>query len=207
MSNEITQKPADEFTEVLSIIEQARENAFRAVNRELISMYWEIGRYVSEKVKSEGWVKSVVQKFSQYIQSHFAGIKGFSPQNIWRMRQFYETYAGNEFLSALPREITGNGKLSPLVREISWSHNVLIMQAAKTAEEREFYLLLTKKNNYSTRELERQIDSCLYFVLTRTILLSNTLCAEVCRRHSSQTINCICPTKKYSKPNCVNLLK
>jgi len=162
MSNKITKKPADDFTEVLSIIEQARENAFRAVNRELISMYWEIGRYVSEKVKSEGWGKSVVQKFSQFIQSHFAGIKGFSPQNIWRMKQFYETYAENPFLSAVPREITENGKLSPLVREIGWTNNVLIMEAAKTDEERQFYLLLTHKNNYSTRELERQIDSCLY---------------------------------------------
>jgi len=149
MANEITPKPENDFTEVLTIIEQARENAFRAVNRELIAMYWEIGRYVSEKVKSEGWGKSVVQRFSQYIQSHFAGIKGFSPQNIWRMRQFYETYAGNEFLSALPREI-------------GWTNNVLIMEAAKTDEERQFYLLLTHKNNYSTRELERQIDSCLY---------------------------------------------
>jgi len=186
MTTDITQKPADDFTEVLTIIEQARENAFRAVNRELISMYWEIGRYVSEKVKSEGWGKSVVQRFSQYIQSHFAGIKGFSPQNIWRMKRFYETYAGNEFLSTVlreiakkeklstvsreltekeklstvPRELTKKEKLStvsreiaekeklpPLVREIGWTSNVLIMQAAKTAEEREFYLLLAKKNN------------------------------------------------------------
>ena len=155
------------FEEVLAIIERARENAFRAVNRELISMYWEIGRYVSEKVKSDGWGKSVVQNFSQYIQSHFAGIKGFSPQNIWRMKQFYETYAGNVNLSAVPREITGNVNLSPLVREIGWTNNVLIMETAKTDAEREFYLLLTHKNNYSTRELERQIDSCLY---ERTII-------------------------------------
>jgi len=141
VENEITEHPADDFTEILSIIEQARENAHRAVNRELISMYWETGRYVSEKVKNASWGKSVVQRFSQYIQSHFAGIKGFSPQNIWRMRQFYETYAENE-------------KLSPLVRELGWTNNVLIMMATKTDEEREFYLLLSAKNNYSKRELE-----------------------------------------------------
>jgi predicted nuclease of restriction endonuclease-like (RecB) superfamily len=149
MKNEITKHPVDDFTEVLFLIEQARENAYRAVNRELIAMYWEIGRYVSEKVKSEGWGKSVVQRFSDYIQSHFAGIKGFSPKNIWRMRQFYETYAENEFLS-------------PLVRELGWANNLLIMMAAKTDEERKFYLLLSAKNNYSKRELERQIDSRLY---------------------------------------------
>jgi len=137
------------FKEIIAIIERARENAFRAVNHELISMYWEIGHFISKKVTSNDWGKSVVIEFSRYIQSHFAGIKGFSPQNIWRMKQFYETYAGNE-------------KLSPLVREISWTNNVLIMMAAKSDEEREFYLLLSAKNNYSKRELERQIDSSLY---------------------------------------------
>ena len=84
------------FEEVVSIIERARENAFRAVNRELISMYWEIGRYISGKVAADNWGKSVVREFSRFIQSRFSGIKGFSPQNIWRMKQFYETYAGNE---------------------------------------------------------------------------------------------------------------
>jgi predicted nuclease of restriction endonuclease-like (RecB) superfamily len=137
------------FEEVIAIIERARENAFRAVNHELISMYWEIGHFISKKVTANNWGKSVVMEFSQFIQSHFASIKGFSPQNIWRMKQFYETYAGNE-------------KLSPLVREISWTNNILIMMAAKSDEEREFYLLLSAKNNYSKRELERQIDSSLY---------------------------------------------
>ena len=140
---------ASTVKEIIAIIERARESAFRAVNREFISMYWEIGRFISEKATTENWGKSVVQGFSQYIQSHFVGIKGFSPQNIWRMKQFYETYADNE-------------KLSTLSREISWSNNVLIMMAAKTDEEREFYLLLTKKNNYSARELERQIDSSIF---------------------------------------------
>ena len=84
------------FEEIVAIIERARENAFRAVNHELISMYWEIGHFISRKVTADNWGKSVVQEFSRFIQSHFVGIKGFSPQNIWRMKQFYETYAGNE---------------------------------------------------------------------------------------------------------------
>ena len=145
----LMQKNTGAFEEVIAIIERAKENAFRAVNRELITMYWEIGNYISGKSKTDGWGKSVVSDFSQFIQSHYEGIKGFSPQNIWRMKQFYETYAGNE-------------KLSPLVREISWTNNLLIMMAAKTDEEREFYLLLSSKNNYSKRELERQIDSGVY---------------------------------------------
>jgi hypothetical protein len=100
---------AAEFEEIIAVIERSRENAFRAVNRELISMYWDIGRYISGKCKTDGWGKSVVSDFSRFIQSRFVGIKGFSPQNIWRMKQFYETYTGNE-------------KLSPLVREISWTN-------------------------------------------------------------------------------------
>jgi len=144
------------FKEVIAIIERARENAFRAVNHEFISMYWDIGCFVSKKVDSENWGNSVVKEFSRFIQSHFVGIKGFSPQNIWRMKQFYKTYVNNE-------------KLTTLSREISWSNNVLIMMAAKTDEEREFYLLLTQKNKYTARELERQIDSSLY----ERIMISN----------------------------------
>ena len=149
MSDELAQTNHAEYGEIISIIERARENAFHAVNRELISMYLEIGKYVSEKVKSAGWGKSVVADFSKFIQSHYLGIRGFSPQNIWRMKQFYEIYDGNE-------------KLSTLSREISWSNNVLIMMGAKSDEAREFYLLLTQKNNYSARELERQMDSMLF---------------------------------------------
>ena len=139
----------NEFDEIVAIIEQARQKAFRAVNRELIEMYWQIGQYISEKVKSNAWGKSIVTEFASFVQSKYVGIKGFSAQNIWRMKQFYETYAGNE-------------KLSTLSRELTWSNNVLIMVSAKTAEAQEFYMNLTIKNNYSARELERQLDSMLF---------------------------------------------
>lgn len=138
-----------EFDEIVAIIEQARQKAFRAVNRELIEMYWQVGKFVSEKVKSNAWGKSIVQEFANYVQSKYVGIKGFSAQNIWRMKQFYETYAGNE-------------KLSPLVRELPWTNNILIMVSAKTDEAREFYINLSIKNGYSKRELERQLDSMLF---------------------------------------------
>lgn len=84
-----------------------------------------------------------------FLQRHYPSSKGFSAQNIWRMKQFYETYHGNE-------------KLSPLVREISWSNNLLILSGCKTAEAKEFYLRLCIRYNYSKRELERQMDSLLY---------------------------------------------
>jgi predicted nuclease of restriction endonuclease-like (RecB) superfamily len=137
------------FEEIAAIIDRSRERVFRSVNRGLIDMYWEIGRYISEKAKTDKWGKSIVKEFADFVQTHYEGITGFSPQNIWRMKQFYETYAGNE-------------KLSALLREISWTNNLTIMSRAKTEEAREFYLLLCSKNLYSSRELERQIDSALF---------------------------------------------
>ncbi len=149
MSNDLTPKNNAEYGEIISIIERARENAFRAVNHEVISTYWEIGAYVSDKVKHGGWGKAVVKDFSDFIQSNYAGIQGFSVSNIWRMRQFYETYKDNERLAAL-------------TYEINWTNNLKIMARAKTDEAREFYLLLAAKNRYSTNELERQIDSMVF---------------------------------------------
>jgi len=99
------------FDEIISIIDKARENAFRAANKELINMYWEIGKYVSKRVSENDWGKSVVNEFSDFIQSRYAGIRGFSASNIWRMKQFYETYRENE-------------KLATLLRELTWSHNL-----------------------------------------------------------------------------------
>ena len=104
---------------------------------------------VSTRVKNGGWGKNVVIAFSEFLQSHYPGIKGFSAQNIWRMKQFYETYYGNE-------------KLSPLVREISWTSNLLIMAGCKTDEAREFYIRLCITNRYTKRELDRQISTMLY---------------------------------------------
>lgn len=146
------------FDDAIAIIDNARSRAMQAVNTELINMYWEIGAYVSERVQSAGWGKNVVADFSVFLQSHYPSTKGFSAQNIWRMKQFYETYRGNE-------------KLSPLVREIAWTNNLAIMVGCKTDEAREFYLRLCIANRYSKRELERQIGSMLY---ERTMLSNET---------------------------------
>ena len=138
-----------DFTEILSIISNAQSRALASVNREMITMYWEIGRIVSEKTASDGWGKSTVSSLAAFLQSRLPGASGFSDKNIWRMKQFYETYKDNQ-------------KLSPLVREISWTNNLLIMTACKTDEAKEFYIRACIENRYSKRELERQIDSMLY---------------------------------------------
>ncbi len=139
----------NDFNNIISIIENAKSRAIKAVNTEMIEMYWQIGKYISEKVEKDGWGKGVVKEFSDFLQKTYPSAGGFSPQNIWRMKQFYETYCHNE-------------KLSPLVREISWSNNLLILAGCKTDEAKEFYLRLSIENNYGKRELERQIDSALF---------------------------------------------
>lgn len=137
------------FTYIIQLIKQSRTNAIRAVNAELINLYWNIGEYISKKIEHSEWGDSVVTELANFIQTHEPEIKGFSDKNIWRMKQFYETY--KDF-----------PKLSTLLREISWSHNLAIFSRCKNAEEREFYLKLSKQENYSFRELERQISASLF---------------------------------------------
>ena len=139
----------NDFENIIAIIERSKARAIRAVNAEMIEMYWQIGKYISEKAANNGWGKSVVQDFALFLKQEYPSVSGFSAQNIWRMKQFYETYKGNE-------------KLSPLVREITWSNNLLIMAGCKTDEAKEFYLRLCISNGYGKRELERQIDSMLF---------------------------------------------
>lgn len=104
----------NDFESIIAIIEQSKARAIRAVNAEMIEMYWQIGKYISEKANNDGWGKGVVQDFANFLKQAYPTACGFSAQNIWRMKQFYETYKDNE-------------KLSPLVREITWSNNLLIM--------------------------------------------------------------------------------
>jgi predicted nuclease of restriction endonuclease-like (RecB) superfamily len=137
-----------QFSEVSQLILHAKERAFQAVNRELVGLYWQIGEYVSYKINANSWGKSIVLELSDFIQRTEPNIKGFSPQNIWRMKQFYETYKDNQ-------------KLATVWRELSWSHHRLIIPC-KTSEEREFYMLFSIKERWSVRELERQINASFY---------------------------------------------
>jgi len=137
------------FTDIIQLIKQSRTIAIKAVNAELINLYWKIGEYINKKIEKSEWGDSVVTDLANFIQTQEPEIKGFSDKNIWRMKQFYETY--KDF-----------PKLSTVLREISWSHNLAIFSRCKTTEEREFYLKLTKQESYSFRELERQISASLF---------------------------------------------
>lgn len=137
------------FSEVINLIKQSRTNAIKAVNSELINLYWNIGEYISKKIEISEWGQSVVVELAEFIKKSEPNIKGFSDKNLWRMKQFYETY--KDF-----------PKLSTALREISWSHNLAIFSRCKTIEEREFYLKIAKQENYSFRELDRQISASLF---------------------------------------------
>lgn len=137
------------FSDIIQIIKNSRNNAIRAVNSELINLYWKIGEHISIRVENSEWGKSVVKELANYIQTTEPDLKGFSDKNLWRMKQFYETYKDTP-------------KLSPLVRQISWTNNLIIFGRAKSEEEREFYLRLAIQESYSKRELERQINSSVF---------------------------------------------
>ncbi len=151
------------FNEILILIKKSKQKAYKQVNDILINLYWDVGQYISNKTKKEGWGKSTVKELANYIKKKDPDIRGFSEQNIWRMKQFYETYKNNK-------------KLSSLVREVSWTNNLIIMSGRKSDEEKEFYLRETIKNNYSKRELERQINSSAY---ERTLLGNKKLSPAV----------------------------
>jgi predicted nuclease of restriction endonuclease-like (RecB) superfamily len=142
------------------------------VNSELISLYWNIGEYICKKLELSEWGESVVKELANHIQKNEPSIRGFSDKNLWRMKQFYETYKDAP-------------KLSTLLREISWSHNLAIFSRCKNEEEREFYLKLSKSENYSVRELDRQISSSLF---ERT-MLGNTKISTALREINSDITN------------------
>ncbi len=149
MSDIIDSKNNGMFDDILSMIYSAKQKAEYQVNTIIIELYWQIGSYVSERITKDGWGKSTVKELSAYILSKEPGIRGYSAQNIWRMKQFFETYKDKP-------------ELSTLLRENSWSNNMHIVSKTKSYEEKEFYLKLAAKEKYKARELERQIDSGYY---------------------------------------------
>lgn len=159
------------FTDIIQLIKQSRSNALRAVNAELINLYWNIGKHICTKLEKSEWGDAVVTELAKYIQQNEPELKGFSDKNMWRMKQFYETY--KDF-----------PKLSPLVREISWTHNILIFSRCKTLEEKEFYLERVKQENYSSRELDRQISASLF---ERTMISNSKLSAVLREINSNLT--------------------
>ena len=142
-----------EYTQLLqeltARIRQAQYAALKAVNKDMLELYWYIGKEILAKQEAFNWGKSVVEQLSNDLQSEFPGITGMSSSNLWRMRSWVIAYQGKE-------------KLAPLVREIGWSHNVAIVEKCKDDLSREFYLRMTAKFGWTKDVLIHQIANKTY---------------------------------------------
>ena len=149
---------------LIHIIEESRQNALKKVNEELIKMYWKVGEFLSKETEHASYGDAYIDEISREIQETFPGIKGFNRRGLYRMKKFYETYKDNDIVT-------------PLVSQISWTNHLLIMSGCKTDEEREFYIRLCIKENYSKRQLERQLDSGYYerYMLSKETLLPESV--------------------------------
>jgi predicted nuclease of restriction endonuclease-like (RecB) superfamily len=156
-----------QFAEILGFIRQRRMRAWVAANQELVELYWNVGEYLSRRAIDADWGKGTVQKLSDWLLAREPGLRGFSPSNLWRMKQFFELYDKE------PR-------LAPLVRVLPWSSNLLILAQCKTFEEREFYLRLATEQRWPKRELERQLEGGLF---ERTKLGEPALSPALTNRH------------------------
>ncbi len=137
------------LNEVKARIRAAQYEALKKVNKELIGLYWDIGKMIIIRQKKHEWGKAIVENLAADLQAEFPGVRGYSAQNLWYMRQFYQEYAGNK-------------NLQPLVGEISWAHHLVIMSKIKNPLEREFYIRMTKRMGWTKNVLIHQIESKTY---------------------------------------------
>lgn len=139
------------------LINKKQYHVLQMINAETINLYWEIGEEIYRQQEENGWGKSIVQVLSKELQKEFPGAKGYSASNLWRMRNFYLTYRDSE-------------KLAPLVREISWSNNIIIMEKCKDDLQREFYIQMSKRYGWTKRVLTNFVETQMYekYLLNQT---------------------------------------
>lgn len=137
------------FADIAQLITAARQRAVQAVNTTLIELYWQIGQRISQKIAQAEWGDGVVDELARYLAQTQPGLRGFTRPNLFRMRQFYEAYPDPEFVSAM-------------LRQLPWTHHLIILGQSKRPEEREFYLKLAVQEKWSKRQLERQFKTALF---------------------------------------------
>ena len=147
----------DFLHEVKTQVRQRQLQALRAVNSEMLALYWWLGENISRRQSAQGWGKAVVENLARDLQTEFPGRNGFSARNLWNMLDFYRAYEDKP-------------KLQPLVAEISWAKNLLIMARCKDDLEREFYLRATARFGWTKSVLQHQLDNNSY----RQYLLGQT---------------------------------
>ncbi|RKE41766.1 PDDEXK nuclease domain-containing protein [Sphingobacterium detergens] len=191
------------FTDIIQLIQQSRNNAIKAVNVELINLYWNIGAYVKQKLSVAEWGDKTVNELADFIRKNNPELKGFSRAGLYRMVQFYETYAQTKFVASSVRQMqVSENKLdeivAPAVRqfrpqdikntllaELSWTHHLTIFSRCKTEEEREFYLRMVIKEKYTKRELSRQISASLF----ERVMIGNTKLSTLRRELNTDIVN------------------
>lgn len=142
------------FSEVVQLIAAARERTFQTVNTTLIDLYWQVGEYISRKIEAAEWGTGTVDSLSEFIAHTQPGLRGFSRPNLFRMKQFYEAYRDEVIVSAL-------------LRQLPWTHHLIILARSKRPEEREFYLRMAIREHWTSRQLERQFNTAFF---ERTVL-------------------------------------
>lgn len=149
MNEPIPSDYAELLSQVKRRVREAQYDALRAVNKEMIDLYCDIGRLIAERQAGRTWGKAVVERLASDLRLEFPGVRGFSVQNLWYMRQFFLAYVGDE-------------KLQPLVGEISWAKNLVIMSRCKEPLAREFYLKMTRKFGWTKAVLVHQLENQSY---------------------------------------------
>ncbi len=143
-----------DFADIARLVAAARQQAVQTVNTLLVELYWQIGERISRRIAAAEWGDGVVDELARYLARTQPGLRGFTRANLFRMRQFYEAYPDAQIVSAL-------------LRQLPWTHHLIILSQSKRAEEREFYLRLAAQEKWSSRQLERQLKAALF---ERTVL-------------------------------------
>jgi predicted nuclease of restriction endonuclease-like (RecB) superfamily len=144
--------------DIKTLIYRHQYEAMKAVNTELMQLYWSIGKEIDKQQREHDWGESVVEVLAKELQKEFPGVQGFSSRNLWRMRTFYNEYSQNTILPPSVAEIS-MVNMPPLVAEISWSKNYVIMEKCKDPSEREFYIKMTKRYGWTKSVLINNIEN------------------------------------------------
>ena len=163
----VPQPDPDGFAEIVALIATSQQNAYRAVNTVLIDLYWQVGEYISRKIEAAEWGSGTVENLARFIAHTHPGLRGFSRPNLFRMKQFYEAYRDEAIVSAL-------------LRQLPWTHHLIILGQSKRPEEREFYVRMAAKERWSSRQLERQFNAALF---ERVVLSPPKVSAAVRQMH------------------------
>lgn len=168
------------FIEIIELIKKARSKAFSSVNTELINLYWHIGEYIHKRLENSEWGEKKVNELADFIKSYYPELKGFNRRSLYRMKQFYETYFLSEIVSSMMTQKESRDIRQSLLTKISWTHHLTLISRTKTEEEREFYLRLCVEENYTVRELDRQINN---LVFERTLIGNSKLPLTIKESH------------------------